>query len=248
MPYQTIGDCSLFYEDIGLGDPVLFLHSGYSRGIVAFGAQIQPFFQAYRCLLPDFRGHGRSRCADKTWDTPRIAEDMAQFLGALGIQRAHLVGYSLGAGVALHLAASSPQMARSIITIGCGGVADPSGADDFEPEALLHGGQHDLIARMTAMHADAHGGDWQTFMRQSARDWRMYPCLEQAAWQRLTMPMLLIGGEHDPFASPDKLAAMQARCPQATIWTVPGGSHRPHMTLAQGKEVTERMLAFIKTA
>lgn len=57
MPYQSINDLDIFYEEIGWGEPILFLHSGYSRGVLAFSGQIQPFYAAgYRCLYPDYRG------------------------------------------------------------------------------------------------------------------------------------------------------------------------------------------------
>ena len=245
MPRCQVGDCSIFYEDIGIGDPVLFLHSGYSRGIIAFSGQIQPFFHTYRCLLPDYRGHGRTRSIGKDWDTPTIAEDMAGFLQALGIDKVHLIGYSLGGGVALHLAARYPERVRSIITIGCGGVADSEGADEYEPEALLRNNQTEIIERIKALHAEAHGGDWQHHMRQSTRDWRLYPRLEEADWLRLTMPMLLIGGETDGFASEERLLTMQHRCPQAQVWVVPGYGHRPHMPTDNVKDVNARMLAFL---
>ena len=90
MPYIKVRDCDIFYEDFGTGDPVLFLHSAYSRGIIAFCGQIQPFFHTYRCLMPDFRGHGRTRSVNKNWDTPTIAEDMACFLQALEIEKVHV--------------------------------------------------------------------------------------------------------------------------------------------------------------
>ncbi|WP_081757150.1 alpha/beta fold hydrolase [Gorillibacterium massiliense] len=246
MPYQQVGDCSVFYEDIGIGEPILFLHSGYSRGIVAFGGQIQPFFHTYRCLLPDFRGHGRTKSACLDWDTPSIAEDMAGFLQALGIEKAHLIGYSLGGGVALHLAAKYPERVRSIVTIGCGGVADPVGADDYEPEALLRDGQTAFIERIKRLHAEAHGGDWQHHMRQSTRDWRLYPHLSEKGWLRLTMPMFCIAGEHDPFASEERLLAIQIRCPQANRWIVPDCGHRPHMPTDSVKEVNIRILEFLE--
>lgn len=248
MPHQQVRDCNIYYEDIGIGPVVLFLHSGYSRGIVAFGGQIQPFFHQYRCLLPDFRGHGRTRSASNTWNTPIIAEDMAVFLDALGVQSAHLIGYSLGGGVALHLAARRPKLARSIITIGSAGIAVPDGADAFEPEALLRNGDTATIERMRNMHAEANGGDWQRFMRLSAQDWREYPRLDDQDWQKLAMPLLFIGGESDPFASRERLLAMQARCPHAEIWSVPGGNHRPHMPMEQPREVNARMLAFLAKA
>ena len=242
-----LSDCSIFFEDIGIGEPILFLHSGYSRGIIAFSGQIQPFSHSYRCLLPDFRGHGRTRSENKDWDTPQICDDMAGFLNAIGIEKAHLIGYSLGGGVALHLAAKYPEMVRSITTIGCGGIADPTGADDFEPESLIQSNQLQLIELMKVQHAEAHGGDWQHHMRQSAQDWRRYPSLSENDWSKLAMPMLLIGGENDIFASHQRLLEMKACCPQAEIWVVPGGSHRPHMPMEQIKEVNLRILNFLKT-
>jgi len=248
MPYVQVRDCSIFYEDFGIGDPILFLHSSYSRGIIAFSGQIQPFFHSYRCLMPDFRGHGRTRSENRDWDTPTIADDMAGFLQALNIDKAHLIGYSLGGGVALHLASKYPELVRSIITIGCSGVADPTGADDYEPEALVRNNQDKFIERMKVQNMDAHGGDWQHFLRQSAKDWRLYPRLSDDDWSRLTMPMFCIAGENDPYVPRQALLDIQKRCPQARIWIVPGCSHRPHMPTESVKEVNARMLDFLKSA
>ena len=58
--------------------------------------------------------------------------------------------------------------------------------------------------------------------------------------------MLLIGGENDAFASPQRLKEIRGRCPQAEIYSVPGAGHRPHMPTEQVKEVNERMLDFLK--
>lgn len=249
MPRQQIRDLSVHYEDIGSGAPILFLHSSYNRGILAFACQMQAFSDQYRCLIPDLRGHGRTRSASLEWSTPQMANDMAAFLTSMGIASAHLVGYSLGGGVALHMAAMYPGRVRSITTIGCGGVADPSGADDYEPEALESSGQTAFIERMKTLHAEAHGGDWRQYLRESARDWRRYPDLSDEQWRRLTMPMLLIAGENDSFAPEDRLLRIRDRCPQAEILIVPGGSHRPHTVAEQPMLVNQRILSFIaKTA
>jgi pimeloyl-ACP methyl ester carboxylesterase len=247
MPQLQVGDCSIYYEDIGLGKPVLFLHSGYSRGIIAFGGQIQPFFHTYRCLLPDFRGHGRTFSEKKDWNTQVISEDMVGFLRALGIEKAHLIGYSLGGGVALHMAAKHPEMVESITTIGCGGIADATGADDYEPEVLIRNNQFEFIEQIKVLHSTAHGGDWQHHLRQSAADWRNYPNLSESDWAKLLMPMLLIGGENDFYASEEKLLNMKKYCPQAEIWVVPGCNHHPHMPMDEIKEVNTKILNFIKS-
>ena len=69
MPYMNFKDLNMYYEDMGCGEPILFLHSHFSRSLLAFGAQIQPFQGEYRCLFPDFRGHGRTKCESLEWDS-----------------------------------------------------------------------------------------------------------------------------------------------------------------------------------
>lgn len=95
MPYMNFKDLNMFYEDMGCGEPILFLHSHFSRSLLAFGAQIQPFQGEYRCLFPDFRGHGRTKCESLEWDSRKIADDMAGFLDALEIPSAHLLPTAL---------------------------------------------------------------------------------------------------------------------------------------------------------
>ena len=77
MPYAKLNDLNMFYEEFGKGETVLFLHSHFSRGLLAFSGQILPFSGHYRCFYPDFRGHGRSICEDLDWNSRMIADDMA---------------------------------------------------------------------------------------------------------------------------------------------------------------------------
>lgn len=109
MLYIKINDLDMFYEEFGRGEALLFFHSHFSRGLLAFSAQIQPFSAKYRCLYPDFRGHGRTRSGRLAWNSRMIADDMIGFLGALGISSAHLFGYSCGAYVECYMAAKYPE-------------------------------------------------------------------------------------------------------------------------------------------
>lgn len=247
MPYQQTGNVNIFYEEFGTGIPVLFLHSGYSRGILAFSGQIQPFYAAgYHCYYPDFRGHGRTLCDDLTWDSGQLAEDMIAFLDHMGIEQAHLIGYSTGGGVAYYMAARYPERVKSVITIGNGGVIDSAGAADFEPEALIQQNATDFIDNVKSLHAQAHKGNWQEYCHQEVRDWKNHPNLQEAEWKRITMPMLLIAGEHDGFATKERLENIKKVCPQAEIFIVEGCGHRPHFPGEQAKLVNDRMFAFLR--
>ena len=137
MPYAELNGLKLYYEEFGRGDTVLFLHSHFSRGLLAFSGQILPFSGHYRCLFPDFRGHGRTICDDLTWNSRMVADDMALFLDKLGIEKAHLIGYSCGAYVGCYMASKYPDKVKSLVTIGGAAHARPEGASDMLPENLI---------------------------------------------------------------------------------------------------------------
>jgi pimeloyl-ACP methyl ester carboxylesterase len=247
MPYIQLNDLNLFYEQLGVGEPLIFLHSAYSRGILAFACQMLDFQQVYTCYFPDFRGHGRTTCPSLEWSSPQQAEDISAFMQALHIPSALVIGYSLGGNVALYLTVHHPAQVKSLVTIGCTGFTDPTGADDFEPEALLKNNQQSVIDHMRANHAGAHRGNWQEFMRQSAQDWRLYPQLTEAQLSGIACPALFIAGEKDPYTPEAKLKHLSGLVKGSRTFIVPGGSHRPHMLRESPVLVNNEILQFLKT-
>ncbi|MGN7760778.1 alpha/beta fold hydrolase [Paenibacillus sp. 22594] len=241
-----MSDLELFYEKMGTGEPVIFLHSAYSRGILAFASQILDFQNAYTCYFPDFRGHGRTRCANLTWSTPQLADDIAAFMEQLSIPKAHLIGYSLGAGVAMVVALNAPERVFSMTTIGSSGFKEPSGADEYEPEWLAAHGKDVIIQQMLERHEEAHRGNWQEFMRQSAADWRLFPQLTEEQIHSIDCPSLFIAGEHDPFVQKFQLQHLTALVENSQYLVVPGGSHRPHMLRENPVLVNDAILHFLK--
>lgn len=242
MPYIEVNDLQLYYEELGRGEPILFLHSHFSRGILAFGAQIQPFQGQYRCIFPDFRGHGRTICEDLTWDSRRIAEDMVVFLDKLGIESAHLIGYSMGTYVGMYMASNYPERVQSFVSIGGGVAPVPDGSEDFLPESLLARNDINFIEDLKTRHFDAHRGNWQEYLRQTVADWRNHPNMTEEEWKAITCPVLFINGEHDPFGSCTEL---QKKCPHAVAYEVKASGHRPHFVMEQGKEINELILKFL---
>lgn len=242
MPYADLGELRLYYEEFGRGDTLLFLHSHFSRGLLAFSGQILPFSGRYRCLFPDFRGHGRTLCDDLTWNSRMVADDMARFLESLDIPQAHIVGYSCGAYVGCYMAAKYPEKVKSLVTIGGAAYARPEGAEDFLPENLIKNGETDFIEDIRARHRDAHRGDWQTYLRNTVTDWQRHPDLTDAEWENITCPAFFINGEHDPFGTCEE---QQAKVPSAKIYRVMGGGHRPHFVGEQIEDVNARILDFL---
>ncbi|SFK83276.1 Pimeloyl-ACP methyl ester carboxylesterase [Paenibacillus sp. 1_12] len=246
MPHLQCNNLEMYYEQMGVGDPVLFLHSGFSRGILAFASQILDFQSKYTCYFPDFRGHGRTRSHSLEWSTPQHAEDMITFMDQLQISKAHVIGYGMGGGVALYCAVNHPQRMASLTSIGQSGFVASMGSEEFEPEWLLQNDRHDFINLMKERHLEAHRGDWQQFLRQKVKDWRVYPQLSNEQLSSIRCPALFIAGQYDEFAPEEDLKRVSTLIPNSRYVVVPGCSHRPHMIRENPVFVNDTILQFIE--
>ena len=242
MPYTSLKDVNIYYEEFGKGETILFLHSHFSRGLLAFSGQILPFSRHYRCIYPDFRGHGRTTAENLQWDSRIIADDMARFLDAMGIARAHLIGYSCGAYVGCYMAAKYPEKDKSLVTIGGAAYPRPDGADDYLPENLLRKNDTDFIEDMRLRHLDAHRGDWQTYLKMTVADWKNHPSLSDDEWRNIRCPAFFINGEKDTLGTCTEL---HEKVPASRIYEVRGGGHRPHFIGEQIEEINAKVLEFL---
>jgi len=111
-------DVRLNYEVIGDGTPVTLLH-GFTQGGRSWHEVISKMPAGWKWVLPDLRGHGDTRVrpgGPHTMDA--CTADLEMLWDHLGIARTHLVGYSMGGRLALHVAASRPDRILSLLTIG----------------------------------------------------------------------------------------------------------------------------------
>jgi pimeloyl-ACP methyl ester carboxylesterase len=82
-------------------------------------------------------------------------------------------------------------------------------------------------------------------MRQSAKDWRLYPDLSVDQISRIDCPALFIAGEHDRFATESRLQRLSSLVQGSQYAIVPGGSHRPHMLRESPQFVNDLILDFL---
>ncbi|REK77875.1 alpha/beta hydrolase [Paenibacillus paeoniae] len=230
---------------MGSGRPIIFLHSGFSRGILAFASQILDFQARYNCYFPDFRGHGRTKSDSLEWSTPQHADDIIDFMDQLQIPKAHLIGYGMGGGVALYCALNQPHRVATLTSIGQSGFVAAMGSEAFEPEWLIQHGKDDFIRSMEERHQDAHMGNWQQFLRQKIKDWRTYPQLTDDQLSGMECPALFIAGEYDEYAPEDELKRVTKLIPHSRYVIVPGCSHRPHMSRENPVFVNDTILKFL---
>jgi valacyclovir hydrolase len=126
MPFLTVNDATFFYEDIGQGHPLLFLHGFMGSGRSDTSAELDWLATTYRVIAPDLRGYSQSYPKPRSYPKDfyrRDADDMAAFMDTLGLDHPHVLGYSDGGEVGLRLAELRPL--RSVSVWGAVGFYGP---------------------------------------------------------------------------------------------------------------------------
>ncbi len=118
MPSVDVGSAVLYYEEMGKGDPIVFVH-GIPTDYRAWGAQVQPLSKRFRAFSLSRRyASPNSRQGDVSDSTVGSnAADLKGFIEKLGIAPVHLVGHSYGGFVAAYMAADHPDLLRSLVLV-----------------------------------------------------------------------------------------------------------------------------------
>ena len=114
MSTVKVNDVELYYEEHGSGDPLLLI-MGLAADSTAWLFQLPAFAERYRTIVFDNRGVGRSAKPPGPYTIRQMGDDAAALLAALGIDRAHVVGVSMGGMIAQELALQHPERVRSLV-------------------------------------------------------------------------------------------------------------------------------------
>ncbi|MBD0274646.1 MAG: alpha/beta fold hydrolase, partial [Acetobacteraceae bacterium] len=136
MPHATADDgVKLHYEETGSGVPVVFVHE-FAGDLRSWEPQLRHFGQRHRAIAYNARGYPPSDVPPEpaSYSQNRAADDIAAVLDHLGIDKAHVVGLSMGGFATLHFGFRHAARARSLTVAGCGYGAEPSKRDAFRAE------------------------------------------------------------------------------------------------------------------
>ncbi len=126
--YADVNGMKMYYEVSGSGDPLFVLHGSYMN-IPSMGEIIPRLAKNHKVYALEFQGHGRTSDIDRPITYPNLADDVAGFMDATGVQKADVLGYSLGAMAGLQLAIRHPEKVDQLIMAS--GAYDVEG---FQPE------------------------------------------------------------------------------------------------------------------
>ena len=104
----------MYYEVSGQGSPLVVLHGAYMN-IPSMGAIVPKLAERYRVYALEFQGHGRTGDIDRPITYPNLADDVAAFMAAVGLEEADVFGYSMGAQAGLQLAIRHPAKVRKLV-------------------------------------------------------------------------------------------------------------------------------------
>jgi pimeloyl-ACP methyl ester carboxylesterase len=246
MPSFTHDGVEIAFLDEGEGEPIVLVHGFASNKEVNWvgPAWVSTLTRAgRRAIALDDRGHGAST---KLYDpaayhSSLMAEDVRALLDHLGLQRADVMGYSMGARIAAFLALAHPDRVRAVVLGGLGirlveGVGLPDTiADGLEAPSLAD------VADPTARLFRAFGEQTKSDLGALAACLRgSRQTLSRAEVGRIAVPVLVAVGSEDPIAgSPQELAAL---IPGARAFVVPG---RDHMLAVGDRTFKSAVLDFL---
>ena len=109
-----VNGMQMYYEVSGRGDPLIVLHGAYMN-IPSMGAIIPRLARTHRVYALELQGHGRTTDIDRPITYPNLADDVAAFMDAVGLEKADVFGYSMGAIAGLQLAIRHPAKVNKLV-------------------------------------------------------------------------------------------------------------------------------------
>ncbi|HET8569502.1 MAG TPA: alpha/beta fold hydrolase [Candidatus Limnocylindria bacterium] len=247
MPRTKANGIELYYEDLGEGTPVVLQAHDHSPWMF-FQAPV--FSETHRFLTYDRRGTGRSESPPGDWSAADLANDLAGFLDALGIERAIVGGASLGGVVTAQFAVDHPGRALALVIGHTVPYLDAAGRAWLEEQiaAALEG--RPAVVRQPAAPGEPEGPPTtdpafaasplgkmvlatgtglgrapRDVARAIAvlRDWDQRP--RRADLARIDVPTLVIVGEREPRATIEGSREWASWIPGAELGVLPGAHH-----------------------
>ncbi|HTJ67803.1 MAG TPA: alpha/beta hydrolase [Actinospica sp.] len=234
MPYATSSDGSrIYYESHGAGPAVLLVH-GSGGHHAAWWQQVPPLATRYTVITLDLRGFGRSDSTQDEFDSRAFPDDILAVLDASGVEKAVLVGQSIGAAAALKAALREPAKAAGVVLgHSLGGIADDElaalvRADRAEAEKLP------VLDRLLTARFREQDPDKTFLFRQMGT----FNTAKMADLRNLNadgptvrtvvdsgIPICFLAGERDAVLSADTVRAAAKRVTGSVLELVPDAPH-----------------------
>jgi len=210
MPFADSGSVKLYYEEVGRGTPIVFVHE-FSGDLRSWESQVRHFSRRYRCIAFNARGYPPSDVPDSVskYSQAIATDDIANVMRDLGVRKAHIIGCSMGGYATLHFGLRYARMARSLTVIGAGYGSDPDKRAQFLRDTEVMARRFDELGTPEAIKTYQIGPARVQLQNKDPRGFQEF--CEQFA-------------EHSALGSANTLRGVQARRP--TIYSLARGLAR----------------------
>ena len=121
--YASVNGLNMYYEIHGAGKPLLALHGAYMT-IETMGEIVPSLAQTRQVIAVELQGHGHTADIDRPLSYEQMADDVTALLAEIGIEKADVLGYSMGGGVALQIAVRHPEVVRKLVVASASYTSD----------------------------------------------------------------------------------------------------------------------------
>ena len=240
--YAKVNGINLYYEAYGHAshaETLVLLHGFSGTGRAHWRRQIRAFSERYRLVVPDLRGHGKSKCKAVPYDYwELVASDIAALIAHLGLRKVHICGFSLGSLIAQFVALDHPGLVKSLVlasTLAHVPMKEGRGLLGFvenltRPDEVSAAWKKSLIE----MHGDP---DWRLLFENYGRTIlaRFRNTGGEITRRRLgeiACPTLIVQGQGDTLNPPELAQVVHRGIGSSRLVMLPGG-HRVHESEAQ---------------
>jgi pimeloyl-ACP methyl ester carboxylesterase len=235
--YASVNVLQVYYEIHGTGRPLVLLHGAFSAIGTSFGELLPALAETRQVIAFELQAHGRTADIDRPLSIEQMADDTAAALRHLGIAKADIFGYSMGASVALHLAIRHPDVVRKLVlasvTYNLSGVHPGlmEGLADMKPEMMFGSPWHEEYTRIAP-----NPENFATLFAKKTQMDRNIKDVQAEVIQSIKAPTLLIIGDSD-LVRPEHAVEMfrllgggifgdtPAGLPNSQLAVLPGTSH-----------------------
>jgi pimeloyl-ACP methyl ester carboxylesterase len=251
MPHLATDDgIKLYYEEVGSGIPIVFVHE-FAGDCRSYEPQLRYFGRRYRCIAYNARGYPPSDVPEtvERYSQDRARDDIRCVLDALKIDKAHIVGLSMGGFATVHFGFTYPGRARSLVVAGCGYGAEPAKRQQFLEETAATAKRIEDLGMAKVAEGYALGPSRVQMQNKDPRGWQEFAemlkghstqgsALTQRGVQNrrpslydltdkmktITAPTLIMTGDEDfPCLEPGLL--MKRTIPTAGLVVMPNSGH-----------------------
>ncbi len=258
MPVAKVKDIAVSYAVEGHGEPLVMI-MGFSAGRAGWTAQVPFFKKHYQVVTFDNRGVGKSDKPPGPYSTKMMADDTVRLMDHLGIEKAHIMGASMGGMIAQELAINYPERVHKLVlacTYACqdgasGDTPQQAKLATLPPEkvtgAMIGLALNRPIYRYTfgligMLQARLMGRSARQGIAGQMEACRTHDTLERLG--RITAPTLVIVGTADRIIAPVSSEIIAGRVPGSRLVKIEGGSHSFPMEMK--KRFNAKVLEFLR--